>query len=115
MEPRSTFTPVADAAALDALWERSGAGPVVLFKHDPFCSISLVAYREVANVDRDVAVVDVARAKALAKDVATRTGVRHESPQVIVLRDGAAAWEASHWEITAGAIADALADGPQTP
>ncbi|CAA9534562.1 MAG: hypothetical protein AVDCRST_MAG73-1256 [uncultured Thermomicrobiales bacterium] len=115
MVTRSTFTPVADGDALDALWERSGAEPVVLFKHDPFCSISLVAYQEVANLGRDVAVVDVARAKALAKDVAKRTGVRHESPQVIVLRDGAAAWDASHWDITANAIADALADGPATP
>jgi hypothetical protein len=45
--------------------------------------------------------------------------VRHESPQVIVLRAGRAAWSASHFRITADAVRGALdaarrAD-PETP
>jgi bacillithiol system protein YtxJ len=34
--------------------------------------------------------------------------VRHESPQAILLRDGKPVWKASHFRITAGALAQAL-------
>jgi bacillithiol system protein YtxJ len=48
--------------------------------------------------------VDVRAERPLSQQIAARTGVRHESPQVIILRHGAAVWSASHDEITAGAI-----------
>ncbi len=52
----------------------------------------------------DVPLVDVRRAHDVSDEIARRTGVRHESPQVIVLRDGRAVWSASHGAITAGAV-----------
>lgn len=36
--------------------------------------------------------------------IAARTGIRHESPQVIILRCGAVVWSASHGDIKASAI-----------
>src|SRR5437763_1508418 len=95
------FTAITDTAALDALFATSADKPVILFKHDPYCSISAHAFREMAQVPEDVAIVDVANDRDVARAIAERTGVRHESPQVIVLRDGAAAWSASHFRITA--------------
>jgi bacillithiol system protein YtxJ len=47
----------------------------------------------------------------LAAELARRTGVRHESPQVLLLRGGRAAWSASHAAVTAEAVERALADG----
>ncbi len=44
----------------------------------------------------------------LKRAVAERTGVAHESPQVIVVRDGRVAWSAAHFAITAGAVAQAV-------
>ncbi len=43
--------------------------------------------------------------------VTERTGVRHESPQVIVLRDGKAVWSASQFRIKADDVAHAIAGG----
>jgi bacillithiol system protein YtxJ len=37
-----------------------------------------------------------------------RLGVRHETPQAILLRDGKPVWKASHVRITADALAQAL-------
>jgi bacillithiol system protein YtxJ len=54
------------------------------------------------------ALVDVTSGQALSHAIEERTGVRHESPQVIVLRHGKATWHASHFAITARAVADAL-------
>ncbi len=59
-------------------------------------------------LDAEVALIDVRRFHRLGQAVARRTGVRHESPQVIVLRDGAAVWDADHRAITAEAVAEAV-------
>ena len=44
--------------------------------------------------------IDVERQKGLADEVASRTGIEHESLQVIVLRNGLPVYAASHWNIT---------------
>ena len=59
-------------------------------------------------LDTDVVLIDVRRFHRLGQAVARRSGVRHESPQVLVLRDGAAAWDADHWRIMAEAVAAAV-------
>ena len=102
------FEPVTDVAGLEPLFARSDGEPVLLFKHDPGCSISEYAYREMLHAAPDSPLIDVARAKDVAREVAQRTGVRHESPQVILLRGGQAAWSASHFSITAEAVEEAL-------
>ena len=57
-----------------------------------------------AHPDVHAYLVDVRAERPLSQDIAARTGVRHESPQVIILRRGAVVWSASHEDITAGAI-----------
>ena len=60
------------------------------------------------QVAGEVVLVDVERFHRLGQAVAARTGVRHESPQVLVLRGGVAVWAADHGGITAEAVAAAL-------
>jgi bacillithiol system protein YtxJ len=45
--------------------------------------------------------------RRLSNTIASRFGVRHESPQAIVLRDGRPYWNASHWAITTDALSKA--------
>ena len=45
--------------------------------------------------------------RALSLAVAERTGVRHESPQAILLDGGRPIWHASHRDVTAAAVAEA--------
>ncbi len=104
------FVPVSDPAALDALFAAPGDGPVVLFKHDPVCSISAKAHEELSRLGGEIPLVDVEGAQRVAAEVATRTGVPHESPQAIVIRDGAAVWAASRADVTAEGVAAALRD-----
>lgn len=103
------FAPVASVPELEPLFARSRDAPVILFKHDPVCPISAAAHRQMSRLADGVPLIDVARAKDVAREVAERTGVRHESPQVLVLRDGRAVWSASHYDITADAVQDAVA------
>ena len=79
----------------------------MLFKHDYACSISVRAYHDLANVPGDIALIDVERDHALSQSLAARLGVLHESPQVIVVRDGAPVYAASHWNISSGDVTSA--------
>jgi bacillithiol system protein YtxJ len=64
--------------------------------------------------DGDVDLVEVQRARALSNEIAHRLGVRHESPQIIIVRNGQVVWDASHFSITADAVTDAVRNG-KTP
>jgi bacillithiol system protein YtxJ len=107
-EQRTRFIPLADANALDELFELSNSKAVVLFKHSTTCPISSAAYQSMSEYGGDVSLLVVQNARDLARDVETRTGVRHESPQAIVLRHGQAVWNASHWKVRAEAVEEAV-------
>ncbi len=109
----SHFTPVTSAAELDGLLAGSDQTPVVLFKHDTTCPISAAAYREMSALRSDVALVDVDEAADVSQEIASRTGIKHESPQVIVLAHGQPVWSASHYDITQDAVEEALQQAPQ--
>ena len=112
--PGREFTQLTEAEALDGLLARSHAAPVLLFLHDDFCPISGAAHAEMCELpDPDkgaTLLVDVHCDRAISRAIEARTGVRHESPQVIVLRHGRAVWDASHFDITAQAVKQAVAD-----
>lgn len=94
--------------ALEDLFNRSQEGPVVIFKHSTTCPVSAAVYNEMELFDGEVALVEVQRARELSQEIEKRTGIRHESPQVIVLEKGSAIWNASHWRVTARAVAEAI-------
>lgn len=102
------FTPVNDAGALEELFARSHEAPVVLFKHSNSCPISAAAHRALKEWGEAVSIVVVQQHRDVSREVETRTGVRHESPQAFVLRNGEVAWSATHFDITAEAIERAV-------
>src|SRR3712207_5723022 len=83
------FAPLPDVDALDEAVARSQEAPVLLFLHDPHCPISRRAWGEMQRLAEgplsNAYLVDVSRQHALSKAIASRTGVRHESPQALVL------------------------------
>jgi bacillithiol system protein YtxJ len=111
-EQSTNFTPVTEAGEFDELLARSHDAPVVLFKHSTTCPISARAHRQMLQLPVEVAgrvsLVIVQRARELSRRVAELTGIRHESPQTIILRNGEAVWSASHFDITAEAVAQAV-------
>lgn len=102
------FHPIANESALDAVFDRSAREPLLLFLHAPNCPIGLNAFWEMKRSGESAALVDVTRQRTLTRAIEQRTGVRHESPRVMVLHDGAALWHASHYDITAEAVQHAL-------
>src|SRR3982751_4818606 len=105
---KKEFINVNDKSVLEELIARSHSEPVILFKHSTTCPISAAAYAEMSQVPNDVSLVVVQRARDVSQEVAARTGVRHESPQTIILRNGEAVWNRSHWSIKAADVETAL-------
>lgn len=112
-DSEARFVRITDVESFEELASRSQNSPVVVFKHSTTCSISAAAYNEMSRYDGDVTLVEVQRDRTLSKDIEQRTGVSHESPQVLVLRKGRVVWEASHWKVKADAVQRAVknADG----
>ncbi|HEY8450383.1 MAG TPA: bacillithiol system redox-active protein YtxJ [Bacillota bacterium] len=98
------------------LLEAARAQPVLIFKHSATCPISARACDEwrqflgVPEAERVMpAYLVVQEDREASQEVAERTGVRHESPQVLLLKGGRVLWHTSHYAITKDALAAAVA------
>jgi bacillithiol system protein YtxJ len=103
------ITKIETLAALDELLARSREQPVWVFKHSLTCPISGIAwdeFRRFALQEREAvcAVIEIQLARPVSNAFAERTGVRHESPQAVLLRDARVAWHASHYDIRLTAL-----------
>lgn len=101
---------------IDSLIEKSYETPVMIFKHSLVCPISSAAYGEFVRylaerpADDPVvhALIEIQNARPVSNAVAERTGVRHESPQALVLRQGQVVWHRSHGALRVAALAQAV-------
>ncbi len=115
----SEYSRLDSVSQLEPLIAKSRQTPVLVFKHSLTCPISSAALRQYQSFldDRpgdDPAVytlVEIQNAREVSTEIARLTGVRHESPQALLLRGGEVAWHASHWSIRAEALASALSSG----
>jgi bacillithiol system protein YtxJ len=81
-----------------------GMEEAILFKHSVLCGISSGALAQVerfaeAHPEVPVFQVNVIEDRPLSNEVEMRTGVRHASPQVLLLRSGRAVADMSHGRI----------------
>ena len=109
----NNFVRITDTESFEELTDRSRERPIIIFKHSLTCPISSAAYEQMEEYGGEVALVEVQRASALSAEIETRLGVVHASPQVIVLSKGQVAWNASHFKITAAAVAEAVRDAAE--
>jgi bacillithiol system protein YtxJ len=80
--------------------EESRVRPVLLFKHSTSCGISAGVFRDVKTLEGDINLVVVQTDRDISNEITRQTGVKHESPQAIVLKNGEAVYHASHYDIT---------------
>lgn len=83
------------------MFEKSNEKAVVLFKHSTTCPISAGVYQEISSADADINLIVVQRAGNVSTAIAEKTGIRHESPQAVVIKNGKVVYHASHYDVTA--------------
>ena len=124
------LTPLQHIDELHRLIAESESRPVLLFKHSHTCGVSMEALDElVAHLNGrrsyasassaaqnkpldhqppQYAMVTVQTHRAVSNAIAHKLGVRHETPQALLVKSGRVVWSASHFRVTAAAVDDAL-------
>lgn len=100
---------------LDRIDELSNEKPVLIFKHSTTCSISKAALNRLEkdwtaadDAGRTAYYLDLWAHRDISDAVETRYGIQHESPQVLVIRNGACSYNSSHRKITYEDTVEAL-------
>lgn len=93
-----------DLGQLNEIIDLSTQKPVAIFKHSTRCSVSRMVLKQFENeFDLQDKVVpyflDLLEHRDISNEIATRFGVQHQSPQLIVIKDGKAIYNASHESI----------------
>lgn len=95
---------------LDVAEQLSHEKTVVLFKHSTRCSISRFVLKQFENAydipadKMQIYFLDLIEYRPISTEIAARFGVTHQSPQMIVLKDGKAVYDSSHESIDAKAL-----------
>ncbi|RRJ90234.1 bacillithiol system redox-active protein YtxJ [Flavobacterium macacae] len=95
---------------LDSIVDASAEKPVVIFKHSTRCSISRMALKnfereyDLAESEAAPYFLDLLEHRDISNEIAQKFQVIHQSPQLILIKDGKAVYNASHSEIDAEAL-----------
>lgn len=100
----------------DQAMKSSAEKPLLLFKHSTSCSVSAGAHEELMHFIEDdkvnpvdYAIVHVIEDRPVSNAIAEQLGVKHASPQAILVKDGRSVWDTSHWHITYSFLSEKLA------
>lgn len=95
---------------LDQIQHDSNESAQVIIKHSTRCIISSTVKKnlESAFSDKGFYILDLLAHRDISNEIATRFGVMHESPQLIVLKEGDVVYHASHHGIDNDAVSAAL-------
>ena len=95
-----------DLGQLNEIMDLSHEQPVVIFKHSTRCSISRMALKQFENeYDLEGSVtpyyLDLLNHRDISQEIATRFDVYHQSPQMLLIKEGKSIYDASHSDIDA--------------
>ena len=102
------FIEIASLTSLDDFVAGLDGAPGVLFKHSDSCGVSARAYSEMSRLPYPVGLVVVQNARSVSDEIEKRWQVSHETPQVLIVRDGTVLWNASHFQVKAADVESAL-------
>jgi len=94
---------------LDEMVALPNQKPVVIFKHSTRCSISRFALKQFENEfdlngKVDAYFLDLLEHREISNEIASRFGVYHQSPQLLLIKEGKSVYDVSHSDIDAGEL-----------
>jgi bacillithiol system protein YtxJ len=99
------WTALTDMSQLDTIVEESKTKPVAIFKHSTRCGISKMVINQFERSydleahQMKVYYLDLLNYRPISQEIAARFQVWHESPQLIVVKNGITVAHASHSQI----------------
>lgn len=92
---------------LETIKNLSNEQPVLIFKHSTRCSISATALDRFERKWDDTKAnglqpyyLDLIRFREISNKIASEFGIYHESPQILVIKDGKSIYDESHYGIS---------------
>lgn len=106
IESNINWIPMTNLGQLNEIMTLSETKPVIIFKHSTRCSVSRMALKQFENefdwdANVDAYFLDLLEYRDISNEIASRFGVYHQSPQLIVMKEGKAIYDASHSGIDA--------------
>jgi len=102
-----------DEGQLETIIQQSHLQPVVIFKHSTRCSISSMAKNRLERVNAPENVtfyyLDLLRYRGISNKIAELFQIYHESPQVLLIKNGECIYDESHGGIDMAEIAEQAA------
>ncbi len=94
------WTKLTSESQLDEIKTRSSDTPQVIFKHSTRCSISSMAKNRLERSEMPDGVefhfLDLLKFRGISNKIVSEFMVNHESPQVLVIKNGECIYEESH-------------------
>ena len=100
---------LADLGQLNEIIQVSHEKPIIIFKHSTRCSVSRMALKQFErefdlNDTVDAYFLDLISHREISNEIANKFNVYHESPQLILIKNGKAVYDVSHNDIDAAAL-----------
>lgn len=100
-------------STIDQIIKDSFDKPQVIFKHSTRCSISSMALnrleREETPTNANFYYLDLLSYRNISNAIADKFNVYHESPQILIIRNGECTYDESHQGINMSEIAEQVA------
>ena len=99
------WMPLTDEKQLDEIIAASYHKEIAIFKHSTRCSVSVMAKRsleqqwDLSDDELPVYFLDLLAYRPISNRIAEIFAVMHQSPQLLLIRQGKAIYHASHSEI----------------
>jgi bacillithiol system protein YtxJ len=112
--------PLTSDEQLEALAAAIGDRVQFIFKHSTRCPVSGAALKRIENIEEqlsklsDVYYLDLLRYRQLSNRVSTMFGVVHQSPQMLLIKEGRCLYHASHSGIRPDTLLTALTQHVKT-
>jgi bacillithiol system protein YtxJ len=108
------LTEIGGIEEFERLLAASNERPLLIFKYSATCGTSaqaldeLLAHLNERPTDATYAIVTVQTHRDVSNAISHTLGIRHETPQALLIRHGSVTWNASHYRVTADAVESAL-------
>ncbi|RNC85950.1 MAG: bacillithiol system redox-active protein YtxJ [Balneola sp.] len=99
---------------VEDVFKDSNSAPQIILKHSNSCGTSYFAKKNVESISEEerkgapIHLIDVIRSRPISIYLGDKVSIRHESPQVFVIKNGEVIWSASHGGVNTRNILQAL-------
>jgi bacillithiol system protein YtxJ len=107
------WQPLTNIEQLDKIAKDSHQLPVLIFKHSTRCGISRMVLKQFekefgSDIEVTPYFLDLLAHRDVSNAIAEKFNVRHQSPQLVLIKDGHSVYNTSHSDINAGTLKSKL-------